>query len=165
MKIYTVASFMAVAGIAAAVLAAGNPQVASIVACMGLLLLFIGFLFAVRGFDVGSGRLTIQRFGRTTEIDLHDLVEATPVPDLARKSISLWSTRGMFGFIGYFYSSATGTYRAYITDSAKAVLLRFRTGKIVVVSPEGVDQFIEAVRQAAPPIDPREATAPKPIEP
>ena len=165
MKVYTIATHLALVGIAAAAFAAGDPQGALVIFLLTLILPVIGLAFAVRGFEVTQGKLLVHRFGRDTEIDLHELIEVTPAPKLVRTSLSLWSTRGVWGFIGYGYSTATGTYRAYITDSARAVLLRFTTGKIVVVSPDRVDQFLEAVKEAAPPLDPREATAPKPIDP
>jgi hypothetical protein len=102
-------------------------------------------LFSVRGYEVQPGRLLIRRPFWTTVVDLSDLIEASTEPDLIRSSWSLWSTRGYFGFIGYGNNGDIGTYRAYVTNSGKAVLLRFLSGKQIVVSPESPEEFIVAV--------------------
>ncbi len=108
-------------------------------------LFLVTSLFSVRGYEVQPGRLFIRRPFRTTVVDLSDLTEASTEPDLVRSSWSLWSTRGYFGFIGYGYKGDIGTYRAYVTNSGKAVLLRFLSGKQIVVSPESPEEFIEAI--------------------
>ncbi len=117
-------------------------------------------LFSVQGLDVGQGQLVIRRPGRRTIIELSDLSEASPVPELVRRSISLWSTRGLYGFIGYGYKKGFGVYRSYVTDSAKAVALRFRSGKKVVVSPESPDAFVAAVIAESNAIAPSTGRAP-----
>ncbi len=113
-------------------------------------------LFSVRGYDLDGRRLVIERPGRSTVIDLAGLLGAAPAPELVRRSISLWSTRGFFGFVGYGYNKSLGVYRAYVTNSAKAVVLRFRSGKPVVISPDSPDAFLAAV--ATVPTVPAEPT-------
>lgn len=125
-------------------LARGNLSAAIPLLSIFLALFLVGFL-AVRGYDVGDGQLVIHRPAWDTFIDLGDLNEARTAPKLVWSSFSLWSTRGLFGFIGYGYASEIGSYRAYITDPSKAVMLRFSSGKVVVVSPESPTEFIASV--------------------
>ena len=104
-------------------------------------LLLVGLL-AVRGFAVDHDQLIIERPAWKTYVDLSNLSEAEVVPKLVNSSFSVWSTRGLFGFIGYGYASKVGSYRAYVTDSSKTVVLRFSNGKVLVVSPESPETFV-----------------------
>jgi hypothetical protein len=136
--------FAGLVGVAVFNLFRGNLSVALSLLAVACGLSLVGFL-SVRGYDVDQGRLIIERLGWRTVIDLSDLTEAEEVPKLVRSSISLWSTRGLFGFIGYGYTTRFGTYRAYVTNPGTAVLLRFLSGRIIVVSPESPNEFVTAV--------------------
>lgn len=102
-------------------------------------------LFSVRGYALDGRRLLIQRMGWSTGIELSDLAGATPAPGIINRSLSLWGTRGLFGVVGLAYQKGLGVYRAYVTDPSKTVLLRFRTGKPVVISPDSPDDFVATV--------------------
>lgn len=144
LKGYTAVLILVVAGAAVFSLSRGHALIAiSLLLLLGGLLL-LGFL-SVRGYDVGQGRLVIQRPGWSTGIDLSGLAEASAAPGIVGSSLSLWSTRGLFGFIGYGHKRGIGTYSAYVTDPGKAVLLHFSSGKKVVISPESPDDFLATV--------------------
>jgi hypothetical protein len=103
-------------------------------------------LFSVRGYAVGSDHLIIKRPLWNTRIGLSDLVEASLMPELATQfSISLFSTRGFFGMIGFAHKKDLGVFRMYITDPSKAVLLRFSSKKPIVISPESPEDFLDAL--------------------
>lgn len=106
-------------------------------------------LFSVRGYEIEARTLRIKRPLWTTEVDLGPLTSVEPAPFLAKSvSISLWSTRGFFGLVGFFYKRGIGVYHAYVTDLRNAVLLRFQTGMPIVVSPDAPPKFVEAVLEA-----------------
>jgi hypothetical protein len=106
-------------------------------------------LFSVRGYGVGQGHMIIKRPLWNTRIDLADLAEASLMPDLATQfSISLFSTRGFFGMIGFAHKKGLGVFRMYITDPSKAVLLRFSSKKPIVISPESPEDVLDAVLSA-----------------
>jgi len=144
MRAYTAFIFVALAGAALFCFLRGDLGGAFSVLAGLVGLLFVG-LFAVRGYDVDRDQLIIERPAWKTYVDLSDLSDAEAVPGLVKSSISTWSTRGLFGFIGYGYASKIGSYRAYVTDSSKAVLLRFSSGKMLVVSPDSPTEFISVL--------------------
>ena len=51
---------------------------------------------------------------------------------------------GLFSFSGWYCNKALGTYRAWVTDPGKTVVLRYGV-KTVVVSPSEPEAFVEAV--------------------
>jgi hypothetical protein len=119
---------------------AGQPVAAIL---LGAILL-IALLFFVRGYSVSDDRLIIHHLVWATTFDLSSLSNVRLEPDLLRKSISLWSTRGLFGIVGHLKSKAIGHYRAYATTGRNAVLLDFGDER-VVVTPERPQEFMEAV--------------------
>ncbi len=62
-------------------------------------------------------------------------------PDALRGSIRLFGNGGMFSFTGLFRSPKLGRYRAYVTDPARTVTLRF-ADRVVVVSPSDPAAFV-----------------------
>lgn len=115
---------------------------------LGVLAMMVlpGWLLSVRGYAVGQGQLIVKRPLWSTRIDLSGLSEASLMPELGKQfSISLFSTRGFFGMIGYAYKKGLGVYLMYATNLSKAVLLRFSSRKPVVVSPESPEDFLDAV--------------------
>jgi hypothetical protein len=151
LKGYTLVLTAAV--VAAAAYLASQGQVVTAVLVLGGLL-FLS-LFSVRGYAVGNGRLLIKRAAWVTTVELSGLREASPAPGLVSRSVSLWSTRGLFGVIGYAYRKGLGVYRAYVTDPRTAVVLQFQSGKKVVVSPDSPGDFLSAI--AAEPARPAAA--------
>lgn len=145
LRVYTWLFFMALASFVVVTLVRQEYGVVAPLAAISLGVFVVGVLFAVRGYDFDDGELVIERIGRKTYVDLANLVDAEVDPKLVRRSISLWSTRGLFGFIGYGYSGRIGSYRAYVTNPSKAVVLRFSSGNPVVVSPENPDEFRSTV--------------------
>jgi hypothetical protein len=141
LKAYTAVLVGAVAVLALIGLLQGQSSAtAGLLVGVGLILL--PGLFSVRGYDVDRERLIIRRPGWSGTIDLAGLAGVSAEPNLVSRSISLWSTRGLFGFIGYGYKKGVGVYRSYVTRPSNAVLLAFHSGPKVALSPESPDEFI-----------------------
>ena len=105
-------------------------------------------LFAVRGYTISGNRLTVHRLGWSNTIDLSELSSATYVPGVMHGSIRTFANGGLFSFAGNYYNSNIGAYRAYATDSMKAVVLKF-AGNTIVVSPDEPEEFIAAAGSAS----------------
>lgn len=113
-------------------------------------ILVLGALFAVRGYAIDGQTLWILRPGWKTRIALANLQEAEVKPEAMRSSIRIFGNGGLFGFIGLFRNTALGRYRAFATDSANCVVLRF-PDRTIVVTPDRPEQFVAALQQAVPP--------------
>lgn len=57
---------------------------------------------------------------------------------------------GFLGYIGWFRSKRLGSFRAYVTDPPRCVVLEFEQRK-VVVSPDDPRRFLEALGVAPGP--------------
>lgn len=101
--------------------------------------------FVVRGYTIRAGVLHIHRLGWDTTIDLAGLTDAEVYPGATAGSIRTFGNGGLFGFIGRFRNSLLGSYRAYLTDAARTVVLRFGE-KTIVISPHDPEAFVEAVQ-------------------
>ncbi|HEX6372103.1 MAG TPA: PH domain-containing protein [Longimicrobium sp.] len=142
----TLAAAAVLAGLATWSVAEGSTLSAGVL-LTGLLLLG---LLAVRGYTVQPGELVVRRPGWSTRIDLTGLAEVAPAPRVLDGALSLLSTRGVFGVVGVVRARPLGTCRAYVTDPARTVVLRFRSRSPVVVSPRAPDAFVAALRAELP---------------
>lgn len=102
-------------------------------------------LFSVRSYHVEEGVLRIQRAAWSTRIPLRPLESAEIVPGVMARSWRLWGIGGMFGWIGWFRNNSLGTYRAWVTDRQKTVVLK-SGGKTYVVSPGAPEKFLQALQ-------------------
>lgn len=62
-------------------------------------------------------------------------------------SIRTFGIGGLFGYIGYFKNSILGSYKAYATNSEKAVLIE-TSDKPIIVTPDDPDLFVKNLNQA-----------------
>jgi hypothetical protein len=105
-----------------------------------LSVLVCGAPFMVRGYSVADGVLIIHRLGWESRLPLDSLVSATPDPEAMKNSLRTFGNGGLFAFCGMFRNHKLGNYRAFATDPAKAVVLKFKD-HIVVVTPDAPDKF------------------------
>lgn len=89
-------------------------------------------------------------------IGIHTLVRTRKIPysDIERieragenfmrwdNTVRLFGIGGMFGNIGWFRSSETGTYQAYVTDRTKAFIIYRKSGKPIAISVSEPDEFM-----------------------
>ena len=100
-------------------------------------------LFVVTGYEVSSSQLQVKRLLWTTNIDLNDLTSVKVTPLGLFKSWRVFGNGGFFSFTGWFRNKDLGTYRAFITDHERGVVLRFSDKKPIVVSPDEPQRFQE----------------------
>lgn len=107
-------------------------------------------LFTVRGYVLAEGALHIRRLCWSTRLSLAGLRAVQAVPGAMRNSVRLFGNGGLFAFTGWFRNRTLGTYRAYVTDLNRLVVLRFEK-RVVVISPDEPARFVgELQRYLAP---------------
>jgi hypothetical protein len=114
-----------------------------------LLVLLLALLFMVRGYIVTESQIEVRRLGWRTILPLAGLAAVTGEPEGMRGSLRLLGNGGLFAICGWFWNRRIGRYRAYATDPERAVLLRYRDGAKVVLTPHDVQHFIVRVRRLA----------------
>ena len=114
-----------------------------------LLVLLLAPLFMVRGYIVTESQIEVRRLGWRTILPLAGLAAVTGEPEGMRGSLRLLGNGGLFAICGWFWNRRIGRYRAYATDPERAVLLRYRDGTKVVLTPHDVQHFIVRVRRMA----------------
>ena len=114
-----------------------------------LALLLTTLPFMVRGYILTESHIEVRRWGWSTLLPLAGLVAVTGEPQGLRGSLRLFGNGGLFGISGWFWNRRIGRFRAYATDPGRVVLLRYRDGKNVVVTPHDVQHFIVRVRTLA----------------
>jgi hypothetical protein len=111
-----------------------------VVAGIGLL----AATFAIRGYSIVDGKLLIHRLGWSTKYDLTLLTSIRFEPGATMGSIRAMGIGGLFGFVGHYHNEMLGTYRAYITDESRTVVMAFGE-ETIVVTPGDPVAFLEAV--------------------
>jgi hypothetical protein len=120
------------------------------------LALLLGALpFMVRGYTLTESQLQVRRLGWSTRLPLAGLAAVSGEPQGLRGSLRLFGNGGLFGISGWFWNRRIGRFRAYATDPERAVLLRYRDGTRVMVTPHDVQQFIVRARTLAGLASPR----------
>jgi Bacterial PH domain len=103
-------------------------------------------LFMVRGYSITNRELEIHRLIWTTQVSLQGLREGCFDSNATHRSIRTFGNGGFFSFTGYFRNKQLGSYRAFMTDRRRAVVLRFSTSTIVV-SPDRPEDFVNTMSQ------------------
>ena len=113
------------------------------------LVLLSALPFMVRGYVLTEKQIEVRRLGWSTVLPLAGLVAVTGKPEGLRGSLRLFGNGGLFAFSGWFWNRRIGRFRAYATDPDRVVLLAYRDGRKVVVTPHDVQHFIVRVRTLA----------------
>lgn len=114
-----------------------------------LAILLISALFAIRGYAIDGQTLWILRPGWKTRIDLAQLRSSEVQPDATRAAIRVFGNGGLFGYIGLFRNRTLGRYRAFATNMANCVVLKF-PDRTLVVTPDRPQQFVAALELSVP---------------
>ncbi len=112
--------------------------------CLPLALVIGCALFTIRGYALTPDTLLIRRFLWSTRVPLAELKSAEYLPGAMRGSIRTFGNGGFFSVTGLFWSRPLGSYRAFVTDLQRTVVLRF-PGRTVVLSPESPEDFVRVV--------------------
>ena len=110
-----------------------------------VLMLFICLLFTVRGYGISANSFRIRRLLWYTDIDISMLKSVEYDPKAMTGSIRTLGNGGLYSFSGRYKSGKLGTFKAYVTDFKKCVVIR-TAGQTVVVSPENPELFVEVLR-------------------
>lgn len=114
------------------------------------LVVLLGTLpFMVRGYSLTENHIEVHRLGWSSVLPLAGLATVTGEPEGMRGSVRLFGNGGLFGISGWFWNRRIGRFRAYATDPSRMVLLRYRDGRQVAVTPHDVQHFIVRVRTLA----------------
>jgi len=105
--------------------------------------------FMVRGYLLTERHIEVRRLGWSTVLPLAGLVSVTGDPEGLRGSLRLFGNGGLFVISGVFWNRRLGRFRAYATDPGRVVVLRYRDGRKIVVTPDDVQHFIVRVRALA----------------
>ncbi len=116
---------------------------------IGVGIVLLAALLSIRGYSVIDGYVLIHRLGWSTRLDLSRLQSIEAQPGVMAGSARLLGIGGLFAFLGTFRSELLGTYRAYATDGANAVLLELDNAN-VVVTPDSPAEFVRAVLAESP---------------
>jgi|SRR5579864_1955714 hypothetical protein len=111
--------------------------------------LLLALLSMVRGYVLTDSQIEVRRLGWSTILPLAGLAAVSGEPDGMRGSLRLFGNGGLFAISGWFWNRKIGRYRAYATDPERAVLLRYRDGAKVVLTPHDVQHFIVRLRRLA----------------
>jgi hypothetical protein len=148
-----VAGLMIAIGGGAALHAKGMSQVPAwagwLLVAIPLLTFAFSAAFMVRGYVLTDTSLVIKRLGWENRLDLSRLISAAVDPDALRRSLRLFGNAGFFSFTGWFRNSQLGVYRAYATDTRRAVVLRF-SDKTVVITPDDPQKFVAEINLHKP---------------
>ena len=99
-----------------------------------------------RGYSVENGAIAIHRLFWITRVSFSGLQAVYFDPDATRRSIRTFGNDGFFSFTGYFRNKELGSYRAFMTDRRRAVVIRF-PASVIVISPERPENFVDTISQ------------------
>jgi hypothetical protein len=111
---------------------AANEAAAIGVVIVLMLVVALAALFSVRGYTLDGDSLTVRRLGWSTRLPLGELRKVSGDSEAFQRSLRLFGVPGVFSWSGVFWSRQLGRFRAYATDPARAVVLEFAKGKVVI---------------------------------
>jgi len=109
-------------------------------------------LFVVRGYTIDGSSLEVRRLLWSTRVPLDGLERAWHDPEAMQRSIRVFGNGGLFAISGLFRNRALGNYRAFVTEPARAVVLR-TASRVVVISPAEPRAFLHALAVRYPRAD------------
>ncbi|MGJ8634523.1 MAG: PH domain-containing protein [Luteolibacter sp.] len=121
-------------------------QIGSLLISGSLLLTLIPCsFFTIRSYRITQTAIHIQRLCFISSIGLENLKSAEFIPSAMKGSLRTFGNGGLFSWTGKYWNKDLGSYRAFVTDLNKTVVLRF-TDKIIVISPESPEDFIKKLQ-------------------
>ncbi len=108
----------------------------------GLAAVVIGCLpFMVLGYEITADAIFIRRPWWKTRLDRGDLKSAEWVPKAMSRCLRTCGNGGGLSVTGWYWSKSLGSFRAFVTDPERTVVLRFGK-RTVVVSPDEPEDFV-----------------------
>ena len=118
-------------------------------ALLPLVILFGAALFTIRGYSLSSDSILVHRLLWSTELPRAGLESAEVDLEAMRGSLRTFGNGGAFSFTGFYCNKRLGSYRAYVTDPRRAVVLRYAKRR-VVLSPATPEDFVDDLVLAKP---------------
>jgi hypothetical protein len=106
-----------------------------------LALVFGAALFTVRAYTITPDAILVHRLLWATRLPRAGLQSAEFVPKAMCKSLRTCGNGGFFSFTGFYWSKSLRSYRAYVTDLQRTVVLRYER-RTIVVSPDSPEDFV-----------------------
>ncbi|MEI6279909.1 MAG: PH domain-containing protein [Verrucomicrobiae bacterium] len=114
---------------------------ASCLRWLPLALLPVSALFTVRGYTITPDAILVHRLLWATRLPRAGLQSAAFVPHAMCKSLRTCGNGGFFSFTGFYWSKKLKSYRAYVTDLRRTVVLRYER-RTIVLSPDEPEDFV-----------------------
>lgn len=99
--------------------------------------------FVVRGYVVAGGEIRVRRLWWETRLS-GTPVSARVDAEAMKGSVRTFGNGGLYSFTGRYWSRKQGSYRAFVTDPKRCVVVEY-AGAMVVVSPDDPEGFVAAV--------------------
>jgi PH (Pleckstrin Homology) domain-containing protein len=109
----------------------------------------IALLFIVRSYEIDPDELGIERLFWTTRISLAGLTRAWHDPAAMKRSIRVFGNGGLYSITGLYRNRTLGTYRAFVTDPKRSVILALPK-RVVVISPADPRAFLQLLAARCP---------------
>jgi len=106
-----------------------------------LVLVFSCALFTVRGYTITPDSILVHRLLWATRLPRTGMKSAEFLPGVMCKSLRTCGNGGFFSFTGFYWSKTLRSYRAYVTDLRRTVVLRYER-RTIVVSPDSPEEFV-----------------------
>lgn len=102
-------------------------------------------LFTVRGYTITADAILVHRLFWDTRLSRAGLQSARFEPQSMCKSIRTCGNGGFYSFTGWYWNKTLGSYRAFVTDPRRAVVLRYER-RTLIVSPDEPERFIQELK-------------------
>jgi len=112
-----------------------------------LVVLAAALPFMVLGYVLTERTIEIRRLGWVSTLPLTALEAASGNVELLHGSWRIFGNGGLFSITGWFWNRQLGVYRAFATDPSRAVILKFRNRRPVVITPHDTQHFLVRVRK------------------
>ena len=97
--------------------------------------------FMIRGYTITPDAILIRRLFWTTRLSRDGFRSAEVIPRVMATSLRTCGNGGGFSFTGWYWNKSFGTFRAFVTDLNRTVVLRFEK-RTVVISPGDPEGFV-----------------------
>ena len=108
------------------------------------------YFFRPTGYAVTSSEIAVIRAIGRKRIPLEAVRELlSPATSPPGFSIGLARVEGIYGTVGSYWTKTWGRYQVFVTNDLNRVEVRLEGGSRVILSPDDLMAFIDAVRKAA----------------
>lgn len=109
--------------------------------------LVLAYGFRPTAYSIEGGNLLIHRPFGNVSYSLSDIADVQQVaPGIWTGAFRLFGVGGFFGFYGKFWSSKHGRYTAYGTRVDNKLMITFKDGRKILVTPDSMEMMTELRR-------------------